>query len=79
MTPEERHRELRDIGAQIGSLWSRLRLVQPELALLVDQRAMESILTHLIWAAENCCVIGNHQVGKSMHDTMGMSHDGKVV
>ncbi|CAN5902744.1 hypothetical protein BH24DEI2_BH24DEI2_29020 [soil metagenome] len=37
----------------------------------VDRTACQSILTDLMWAAENCTVIGLHQIGKKLDDNMG--------
>ena len=39
----------------------------------IDQRAAKRILTDLAWAIENCTVIGLHQEGKALDDTMGLT------
>ncbi len=33
-----------------------------------DKQLLESIKTDLSWAAENCTVIGLHEIGKALHD-----------
>ena len=37
----------------------------------VDKQALQSILTDLHWAIENCTVIGLHQIGEALNDKMG--------
>jgi len=57
----------------------QLEQIFTELQLSVDRKAMNDILTDLIWASENCTVIALHQIGKAMDDAMGISPDGKVT
>lgn len=36
-----------------------------------DKELLESIKTDLFWAIENCSLIGDHQIGKSLEDKAG--------
>jgi hypothetical protein len=70
MTDAERHDRLRDLARRILAARVDLETIYPELTLDVDRQAARSIMTDLLWAAENCSVIGRRQVGEAMEDTM---------
>ncbi|HEV7282211.1 MAG TPA: hypothetical protein VGN57_18555 [Pirellulaceae bacterium] len=71
MTNEERRDQLRDLTRRLIAAREELEAIFPELTLDVDRQAARSIMTDLLWAAENCSVIGRHQVGEALEDTMG--------
>lgn len=71
MTFEDRRVELMFIAAQFCYLRKKLELLRLELEFDFDQQATDSIICDLFWAEENCLVMADHQVGKSLDDTMG--------
>jgi virulence-associated protein VapD len=63
---------------KLDALVTRLRYVHqdleelfPGLSKVVDKKAAKHILTDLLWAMENCTVIGLHQIGQALEDDMG--------
>lgn len=56
------------------SLWNaqqELRHLIPLLKNKGDINVANEMLSDLIWAVENCTVIGLHQIGKALNDSMG--------
>lgn len=48
-----------------------LQEVQPNLERPDDVAECRRIITELSWANENCTVMGRHQIGEALDDTMG--------
>jgi hypothetical protein len=70
MKPEE-------LKLRFDAVTATLRLAQEELERLsvhlttrIDQSAAKSIITDLVWAVENCTVLGLHQIGEALDDPM---------
>ena len=49
---------------------SLLLEVQPNLTRADDAKIIKTLITDLAWANENCTVIGLHQIGMALEDTM---------
>lgn len=79
MTPEEQQQRFDDIAARLWAIHGELEELLPGLRFGVDQKAIRLMLTRLAWDVESCTVVGKHQVGEAMNDSMGMSADGTVV
>jgi hypothetical protein len=79
MSPEERRDTFDALADRLWAIHSELERLLPDLCLEVDRKALKLILTNLTWANENCIVIGKHQVGEAMRDSMGMAGDGHVT
>jgi hypothetical protein len=75
MTPQER-KKLDTIAWQLMDAAGQLGLLMDDLRLECDRSATGSIITDLHWAAENCTVIGLHQIGQARQDTMGFPEGG---
>jgi hypothetical protein len=71
MTPEERKEKLDALSSRLFVISQEIESLIPELSSDVDHKAARSIVTDLHWAVENCTVIGLHQIGKALDDTMG--------
>jgi hypothetical protein len=71
MTPEERKEKLDGLSSRLFVISQEIESLIPELSLEFDQKAARSIVGDLFWAVENCTVIGLHQIGKALDDTMG--------
>lgn len=70
MTPHERHATLIGIGEKLMSLVNDLEAMRGELQLTVDQRAIRCVIRDLVWAAENCTVVGLHQIEEGKGDIL---------
>lgn len=57
-----------DAAADAMALYRKLNQLYYLLEPGRDRVACQRIMTDLTWAAENCTVIGLHQIGKAMHD-----------
>lgn len=57
-----------DAAADAMSLYQKLGQLYHYLEPGRDRVACQRIMTDLIWAAENCTVIGLHQIGKALDD-----------
>jgi hypothetical protein len=71
MSPSQKKTAFDGLAAQLWALRSELEHLLPELESEIDRKAIESIMTNLTWATENCTVVGLHQVGEAMDDKMG--------
>jgi hypothetical protein len=71
MTAEERKEKLDALSSRLFVISQEIESLIPELSPDADQKAARSIVTDLHWAVENCTVIGLHQIGKALDDTMG--------
>ena len=74
MTPNEIKNKFDDIADRVMSLSRELNELSSLLQLSGDRRAVQSMITDLHWMAENCTVVGLHQVGKALDDDMGMGN-----
>ncbi|MDR6984897.1 phosphomevalonate kinase [Rheinheimera pacifica] len=72
MTPNEIKNRFDDIADRVMILSHELDELTSLLQLSGDRKAVQSIRTDLHWIAENCTVVGLHQVGKALDDDMGM-------
>lgn len=59
------------VAAQLAMLRKQLESILSELAFSCDRDAIKDITCELSWATENCYVMADHQIGKSLSDTMG--------
>ena len=75
MTPEQRKQKLDELGTRLWSVINELDALIPELRFRVDKKAASEIVGRLIWDFENCAVMGQHQIGESLEDNMGVSED----
>jgi len=78
MTPEQRRDAFHDLAARLDAIHNELSQLQAQLQFEVDRTAVQAILTDLVWAAENCTVVGLHHVGQAMDDAMGIGN-GRVA
>jgi len=74
--PEEniwktRKEHMDEIASHLMFLLEELSRIEPELKYEMDKDAVSAIKKDLSWAVENCSVIANHQIDKSLDDTMG--------
>ncbi len=76
MTDEERKAALDNLAPRFWAMRAEIERLLPELRMEVDRKEAKSIMTDLVWATENCTVMGLHQVGKSLNDCMGWSRGG---
>jgi hypothetical protein len=74
MTPEQIKAKLDFLASSILATKAELNLLIPHIASESDKRIAESILTDLLWAAENFTVIGLHQIGEALDDNMGITN-----
>lgn len=65
--------ELDEIASFLNESIDRLHVILPKLTRKDDIQAVKNIITDLVWAEENCTVIGLHQVGQALDDTMGIT------
>ena len=72
MTPNEIKNKFDDIADRVMILSSELTELTALLQLSGDRKAVQSMITDLHWIAENCTVVGLHQVGEALDDDMGM-------
>jgi hypothetical protein len=70
MPREELKAHFDELANRLAAARKDLEALYPELREADDQRAVEQILTDLVWAVENCTVIGLHQIGKALDDRM---------
>lgn len=70
MPREELKARFDELAKRLFAAREELEALYPELRESDDQRAAEQILTDLVWAVENCTVIGLHQIGKALDDRM---------
>jgi hypothetical protein len=77
MTPKQLKTRLDDLATRLWAIAEELEHLKPELALDVDRRAANGIVTDLHWATENCTVMGLHQIGRAMDDNMGVTDQHK--
>ena len=68
-----------DTKARFDDVARRVLAAREDLQLLTsthsrpdDKKALESIMTDLSWAAENCTVLGLHKIGQALDDHMGL-------
>jgi hypothetical protein len=67
--------ELDKISDTLSDIIHRLYVViLPKLTRKDDIQAVKNIITDLTWAEENCTVIGLHQIGQALDDTMGITN-----
>ncbi len=52
---------------------NKLDKLKSQLNLSVDKQAISEIIENLNWAAENSTVVGLHQIGEALEDTMGFN------
>jgi hypothetical protein len=71
MSPEKRKEKLDVLSSRLFVISQEIEGLIPEVSLEADQKAARSIVTDLYWAVENCTVIGLHQMGEALDDTMG--------
>jgi hypothetical protein len=71
MTPQELKASFDEIAKRLSTVCNELAELVPHLTSKVDRKAASKIVTDLVWATENCTVIGLHQVGEALEDTMG--------
>lgn len=71
MTPEKIKEKLDALSSQLFAISQEVGCLIPELPSEADQKAAQSIVADLQWAVENCTVIGLHQIGEALDDTMG--------
>lgn len=71
MTPEQVKARFDELASYLWKAYEELGSLAVLLTRRDDQRAAEAILTDLVWAMENCTVIGLHQIGKALEDDMG--------
>jgi hypothetical protein len=72
MTETERKEKLDSIAHSLLVLRHQLSELLPYLPTAEDQEAVESLMTDLIWGAENCTTIALHQIGEALEDRLGM-------
>ncbi|WP_240223342.1 hypothetical protein [Rheinheimera hassiensis] len=72
MTPNEIKNKFDDIADRVMILSSELTELTALLQLSGDRKAVQAMITDLHWIAENCTVVGLHQVGEALDDDMGM-------
>lgn len=71
MTPTDIKTQFDSIAAALGPLYQQIENLKPRLRERVDQLAARDVATDLLWAMENCTVIGLHQIGEALDDHMG--------
>jgi hypothetical protein len=71
MTPQELKARFDELAKRLFAISEEVEQLFPQLALKVDRKAAAAIVTDLHWATENCTVIGLHQIGEALSDTMG--------
>jgi hypothetical protein len=71
MKPIRLKQECDSLADTLMSVASRLEAISSEVRLSCDGKAIDGIVTDLHWAAENCTVIGLHQIDKALDDNMG--------
>jgi hypothetical protein len=71
MTSQDLKARVDDLAKRLFAVSEEVEQLLPHLTLKVDQKAAAAIITDLHWATENCTVIGLHQVGEALNDTMG--------
>lgn len=64
--------ELDEIANSLNDSINRLHAILPKLTRKDDIQAVKNIITDLVRAEENCTVIGLHQIGQALDDTMGL-------
>ena len=72
MTPTEIKNKFDSIADSVMILSRELNELSSMLQLSGDRKAVQSMTTELHWIAENCTVVGLHQVGEALDDDMGM-------
>ncbi|HEX6904133.1 MAG TPA: hypothetical protein VF789_30765 [Thermoanaerobaculia bacterium] len=70
MPREELKARFDELADRLSAARRELEALYPELREKDDQKAVEQILTDLVWAVENCTVIGLHQIGEALEDRM---------
>lgn len=63
--------EFEKIASKLMALSKELKILEPEVSLEMDKKALAEIINNLHWAAENSTVIGLHQIGEALEDNMG--------
>ena len=72
MTSNEIKNKFDDIAGRVMILSRELNELSSMLQLSEDRKAVQLMRTDLHWIAENCTVVGLHQVGEALDDDMGM-------
>lgn len=68
------HRKLCEVTGSLCAVHERLSTeIYPNLISEIDRIAIRRIITDLSWAIENCTVVGKHQIGEALDDTMGIT------
>ncbi|MEP7285637.1 MAG: hypothetical protein ABI947_07715 [Chloroflexota bacterium] len=73
MTPDERKIKLDSVASVLFAAMKDLDDLIPHLPLVMDQQAARAIVDDLVWATENCTVMGLHQIGEALDDNMGVT------
>ncbi len=68
---QTRKEKMDEIASHLMYILEELAGIEPDLKYEMDKNAISTIKKDLFWAIENCSVIANHQIGKSLNDTMG--------
>jgi len=72
MKPDETKARFDDAAKRLWAVREDLRALSPMLSRPDDKKALESIMTDLSWACENCTVMALHQIGQALDDKMGV-------
>jgi len=68
--PEELKLRFDAVAASLRLAREELERLSAHLTTGIDQNAAKSIVTDLVWAVENCTVLGLHQIGEALDDRM---------
>jgi hypothetical protein len=68
--PEELKLRFDAVAATLRLAREELDRLSAHLTTRSDQNAAKSIITDLVWAVENCTVLGLHQIGEALDDPM---------
>lgn len=70
MKPEDLKLRLDAVAATLRLAREELERLTSHLTTRIDQNAAKSIISDLVWAVENCTVLGLHQIGEALDDPM---------
>jgi predicted component of type VI protein secretion system len=76
LSPEKLSQRFEELAQRFVALRQELDQLRPLLQHDMDRDAVESMMTELIWAAENSSTIAKHVIGEAMDDKMGFERSG---